>query len=253
MSAYTGPVAVEAKNLTKKYDGFTAVDGIDFEIRSGECFGFLGPNGAGKTTTVKMIYGMMPSTTGTLSVLDFDTQQDARRLKALIGVVPDEENLDVDLNVMENLEIYASYFGIPKRKALEKGRMLLEFMEIEGRSGSTIDELSNGMKRRLQLARALLNDPKLLILDEPTTGLDPQMRHHLWTKLRDLKRQGMTQVLTTHYMEEAAQLCDRLAIMDKGHIIESGKPAALVAKHGQSDLEGVFLKLTGRRLVNENH
>lgn len=250
MSAQAGPPAVRAENLAKTYDGLVAVNGIDFEIRPGECFGFLGPNGAGKTSTVKMIYGLMPPTSGILSVLGFDTQIDARRLKAEIGVVPDEYNLDVDLTVIENLEVYANFFGIPRGAARDKAHDLLVFMEMEAKSRKTIDELSNGMKRRLLLARALINNPRLLILDEPTTGLDPKMRRHLWIKLGELKSKGMTQVLTTHYMEEAAELCDRLAIMDAGCIIERGIPDELVKKHGQPDLEAVFLKLTGRRLGN---
>jgi lipooligosaccharide transport system ATP-binding protein len=250
MNTQAGLPAVRAESLTKQYNGLVAVNKIDFEIKPGECFGLLGPNGAGKTSTVKMICGMMPPTAGLLSVLGYDTQRDARLMKANIGVVPDEYNLDVDLTVMENLEVYANFFNLPKDAARDKAVELLSFMEIVDKSRDTIDELSNGMKRRLLIARALINSPSLLILDEPTAGLDPKMRHHIWTKLGDLKRQGMTQILTTHYMDEAARLCDRLAIMDHGRIIERGEPAALVAKHGQPDLEAVFLKLTGRRLVN---
>ncbi len=242
--------AVRAVNLTKQYNGLVAVNGIDFDIEPGECFGFLGPNGAGKTSTVKMIYGMMPPTAGVLSVLGYDTLIDARLMKAKIGVVPDEYNLDLDLTVIENLEVYANYFDLTREPAREKARELLRFVEMVDKSKDAIDDLSNGMKRRLLLARALINNPSLLILDEPTTGLDPKMRRHLWTKLGELKRQGVTQILTTHYMEEAAQLCDRLAIMDHGRIIERGVPAELVEKHGQPDLEAVFLKLTGRRLGN---
>lgn len=241
-------VVVHAEGLTKAYDGFTAVSGIGFDIRRGECFGFLGPNGAGKTTTVKMIYGMYPPTAGRLNVLGLDMNRDSRQAKRSIGVMPEETNLDVDLNVIENLETYGNYFDIPRRQTRERALELLRFVELDGHAVSVIDSLSNGMKRRVLLARALINEPRLLVLDEPTTGLDPQMRHLLWDRLRVLKKQGVTQILTTHYMDEAAELCDRLVIMDEGRIIERGAPDELVRRYKQPHLEGVFLKLTGRGL-----
>lgn len=246
----TTQAIVDARQLTKRYKDFLAVDGIDFAIQPGECFGFLGPNGAGKTTTTRMIYGMIPPTSGQLMVFGLDITQDARQARYNIGVVPEESNLDVDLNVIENLEIYGSFFDIRVQDARSKAAELLKFVELEGRENAEIDALSNGMRRRLLLARALINDPKLLILDEPTTGLDPHIRHLFWDKLRSLRKAGMTQILTTHYMDEAAELCDRLIIMDYGKIVAHGSPQELVETHGEENLEGVFLKLTGRRFTD---
>lgn len=242
---------VLATDLVKTYDKLLAVDHINFSIRPGECFGLLGPNGAGKTTTIKMIYGMLPLSGGSLTVLNLDINKHPRKVKSAIGVVPEEINLDIDLDVTENLEIYANYFNIPKLKAADTARDLLQFLGMKAKKSSAIDELSNGMKRRLLLARALINNPSLLILDEPTTGLDPQMRRVIWEKLRILKEAGMTQILTTHYMTEASLLCDRLAIMDYGHIVDTGQPSELISKYNVEDLEEVFLKLTGRKLVPE--
>jgi len=236
---------VSARGLTKYYNNLVAVDRIDFDIFQGECFGFLGPNGAGKTTTIKMIYGMAPLTGGQLRVLGFDIEQNPREAKRRLGILPQEINLDWELNVLENLEIYANYFDIPRTTARKKAMALLEFLNLEGKINVTVEALSGGMKKRLLLARALLNDPELLILDEPTTGLDPQARHLIWEKLRELKKRKVTQILTTHYMEEASQLCDRVVIMDKGKIIAQGSPREL---SGHSTLEDVFLKLTGRKL-----
>lgn len=236
---------VSARGLTKYYNSLAAVDGIDFDIFQGECFGFLGPNGAGKTTTIKMIYGMAPLTGGQLRVLGFDIEQNPREAKRRVGILPQEINLDWELNVLENLEIYANYFDIPRLTARKKAMELLRFLNLEEKINVTVEALSGGMKKRLLLARALLNDPELLILDEPTTGLDPQARHLIWEKLRELKKRNVTQILTTHYMEEAAQLCDRVVIMDRGKIIAQGEPAQL---SGHSTLEDVFLKLTGRKL-----
>jgi lipooligosaccharide transport system ATP-binding protein len=250
MNPETAASALTADKLTKSYDSFVAVDGISFSIRPGECFGILGPNGAGKTTTVKMISGVSAPTAGRLDVLGFDPARQPRALKAAIGVVPDENNLDIDLSVQANLEVYAGFFNFPRAAAKTKSQELLRFVGLEDKAKLAVDELSNGMKRRLLLARALLNDPRLLILDEPTAALDPSIRHQLWEKMRDLKARGMTQILTTHYMDEAAKMCDRLIIMDRGHIVELGEPAALVNKHNQPDLEAVFLKLTGRKLAN---
>lgn len=222
---------VIAEKLIKRFDGFTAVDAIDFTIRKGEIFGFLGPNGAGKTTTIKMIYGMSPPTGGSLSVLGLDVRRNIREIKQRIGVVPQETNLDTELSVIENLEVYANYFGIPRKDARNISLELLEFLHLEERANMMVDFLSGGMKRRLLLARALLNNPELLILDEPTTGLDPQARHIIWSKLRSLKEQGVTLIVTTHYMEEASQLADRLVIMDEGTIIAEGSPAELIERH----------------------
>ncbi|MHB8840734.1 MAG: ABC transporter ATP-binding protein [Candidatus Aquicultor sp.] len=222
---------ITADNLVKRFNGLTAVDGISLRIRRSEIFGFLGPNGAGKTTTIKMIYGMSPPTSGGLTVLGLDVREDIRKIKARIGVVPQETNLDNELSVLENLEIYANYFGIPKNTARERAMDLLQFIHLEERTKTMVDALSGGMKRRLLLARALLNEPELLILDEPTTGLDPQARHLIWDKLRSLKEQHVAMVLTTHYMDEAAQLCDRVVIMDQGKIIAEGPPMGLVEKY----------------------
>ncbi len=221
-------VVIEARKLVKKYGDQEVLKGIDFDIVEGECFGFLGPNGAGKTTTIRMIYCYTPLTSGRLSVFGMSVAEQPRRIKAAIGVVPQENNLDPDLTVLENLLVYARYFNIPRREAERRTRRLLEFVHLADRSASLIPQLSGGMKRRLVLARALVNQPKLLILDEPTTGLDPQARRLIWQKLRELKAAGTTIVLTTHYMEEAAQLCDRLVIMDQGKILVEGEPQSLV-------------------------
>jgi lipooligosaccharide transport system ATP-binding protein len=220
---------IEARALRKRYGSFTAVDGIDCEVVRGECFGFLGPNGAGKTSTIRMIGCVSPVTEGSLRVLDMDPARDARRIKARLGVVPQEDNLDPDLTVLENLLAYARYFDIRRAEALTRSREVLELMALTEKSDETIDALSGGMKRRLTVARALISRPEMLILDEPTTGLDPQARQLFWQKLRQLKREGMTMLLTTHYMEEAAQLCDRVIIMDRSQIIARGTPSELIA------------------------
>lgn len=219
---------IEAQNLVKTFNGFTAVAGVSFSVKKGECFGFLGPNGAGKTTTLRMIYGMSPPRSGSLSVLGFDAFTRMAEIKSRIGVVPQDNNLDPDLNVLENLLLYAMYFDVPKKEAQSRAQELLGFVNLWDKRAEKVDKLSGGMKRRLIIARALINQPQLLILDEPTTGLDPQSRHLLWEKLRELKSQGITQLLTTHYMEEAYQLCDRIIIMDQGKIIEEGNPRTLV-------------------------
>jgi lipooligosaccharide transport system ATP-binding protein len=219
---------IEAANLTKKYKDILAVNDISFTITKGKCFGFLGPNGAGKSTTMKMIYGLSPVTSGKLNVFGLDIQKNLSRIKAKLGVVPQENNLDPDLNVYENLLIYANYFGIPRDKAVSKAKELLKFVNIEEKADKKADALSGGMKRRLIIARALVNDPNMLILDEPTTGLDPQSRHLLWDKLFELKAKGITLLLTTHYMDEAYHLCDYIYIMDKGKIITQGSPRELI-------------------------
>lgn len=222
---------VIAKDLTKVFDGLTAVKGISFTVTRGERVGFLGPNGAGKTTTIRMIYGMSPPTSGSLYVLGLDIGRDIREIKKGLGVIPQETNLDTELSIRENLEVYANYFGIPKKVARGRIRELLKFIQLEERAETMVDTLSGGMKRRLLLARALLNNPKLLILDEPTTGLDPQARRLIWEKLRSLKEQHVTLILTTHYMDEASQLCERLIIMDEGRIIAEGEPRRLIETH----------------------
>ncbi len=215
----------------KRYGDFTAVDHIAFEVRQGEVFGFLGPNGAGKTTTMKMIQCVSPKTSGRLEVfaMDVDTQQ--REIKRLLGVVPQETNLDPDFSVYENLVVYARYFDMPREEASARAEELLEFVQLQEKRDVSIEKLSGGMKRRLILARALVNDPRLLILDEPTIGLDPQARHLIWEKLRSLQARGNTIVITTHYMEEAQRLCDRLVIMDNGRIFVEGNPEALVRQY----------------------
>jgi len=222
---------IEAKNLTKRFGDFTAVDGINFSIESGECFGFLGPNGAGKTTTMSMIYCLSPITSGDIKIIGLTPKKDGAKIKSIIGVVPQNDNLDLELTVEENLIVYSRYFGIGRSESAQRISGLLEFMELEKKRKSKIKELSGGMVRRLVLIRALLNNPKILILDEPTTGLDPQVRHLIWQKLRELKLSGVTMLLTTHYMEEAARLCDRLVIMDRGKILLIGNPQELVDKH----------------------
>jgi lipooligosaccharide transport system ATP-binding protein len=219
---------VSARGLTKKYGDFTAVDGIDFEIQEGECFGFLGPNGAGKTTTVRMIHCVSPVTAGTLTVDGSPAGVDNRALKKKTGVIPQEITLDIDLTVYENLLVFARFFDIPKREAKARIAELLKFVELETRRDSKIDQLSTGMKRRLLVARALLNKPRVIIADEPTTGLDPQARHLIWQRLRQLKAQGVTLILTTQYMEEAQQLCDRLVVMHQGKILKAGDPRGLI-------------------------
>ncbi|MFA5383086.1 MAG: ABC transporter ATP-binding protein [Eubacteriales bacterium] len=253
---------VIAENLLKKYNGFVAVRDVNFRIRKNECFGFLGPNGAGKTSLVKMIYGFSPVTSGKLTVLGMDAKTNIRNIKRLLGVVPQENNLDPDLKVLQNLLVYAGFFGIDAHLARERAEELLEFFGLKEKAGEIVESLSGGMKRRLTIARALINKPDLLILDEPTTGLDPQARHMVWQRLRLLKEQGVTLILTTHYMEEASQLCDRLVIMNLGEILVEGSPQKLVAdytaetsgqraqgeKEQPATLEDVFLKLTGRKL-----
>ena len=221
------PVIV-AKNLTKKYGDFTAVDGISFEINEGECFGFLGPNGAGKTTTIKMIHCVSPITSGSVTVFGQNSHIDNREIKKETGVVPQEITLDGDLTVYENLLVFARFFDIPGAVIKQRVAELLDFVELDGKRNSKIDEISTGMKRRLLVARALLNKPRLLIADEPTTGLDPQARHLIWQRLRSLKSVGTTLLLTTQYMEEAEQLCDRLVIMYEGRILKEGSPKKLV-------------------------
>jgi lipooligosaccharide transport system ATP-binding protein len=221
-------VLIEARALTKRFGDLVAVDGIDFEVVRGECFGLLGPNGAGKTSTIRMICCVSPMSGGRLRVLGMDPAVEPRAIKARLGVVPQDDNLDSDLSVTENLRAYARYFDIPSKEAAERADEVLSLMALTDKTDEQIGNLSGGMKRRLTVARALISRPELLILDEPTTGLDPQARQLFWRKLRQLKREGMTMLLTTHYMEEAAQLCDRINIMDGSKIIARGTPDELV-------------------------
>jgi len=219
---------IVANNLTKRYGDFTAVDSISFEIKEGECFGFLGPNGAGKTTTIKMIHCVSPITAGSVTVFGKRSHIDNRNIKLETGVIPQEITLDGDLTVYENLLVFAKFFDIPGAEIKKRAAELLDFVELDSKRNSKIDEISTGMKRRLLVARALINKPKLIIADEPTTGLDPQARHLIWQRLRSLIHQGTTLVLTTQYMEEAEQLCDRLVIMHQGRILKEGSPRKLV-------------------------
>jgi len=227
---------IEGRELTKRFGSFVAVDAIDFDVQPGEAFGFLGPNGAGKTSTMRMIACVSPVSGGTLRVLGLDPAADGPSIRARLGVVPQEDSLDTELTVLDNLLVYGRYFDLPRAVIRERAEELLAFMQLSERRGDRVDPLSGGMKRRLTIARALVNQPELLLLDEPTTGLDPQARHLLWERFYQLKRQGVTTVLTTHYMEEAEQLCDRLVIMDGGHIVAEGSPRDLVARHATRDV-----------------
>jgi lipooligosaccharide transport system ATP-binding protein len=235
-------IVLSASDLTKRYGSFTAVDGISFDVSKGECFGFLGPNGAGKTTTMRMITNHLPVTEGSLSVLGMQVMANARKVKARIGVVPQETNLDTDVKVLDNLLLYSRYHGIPMKEARKRALELLEFFQLADHIQSPIPQLSGGMQRRLLIARGLINEPELLILDEPTTGLDPQARHVIWQKLRQLQAQGVTLILTTHYMDEAWQLCDRLVIIDHGRILVKGSPDELIRRHAGSEVMEIRLR-----------
>jgi lipooligosaccharide transport system ATP-binding protein len=224
-------LAVEARGLEKRFDETVAVDGIDLDVPVGGCFGFLGPNGAGKTTTIKMITCVSPPTAGELHVLGDDVRDDRRKIKARLGVVPQGMTLDGDLTARENLISFGAYHSLPRREAERRADELLAFAQLSDREEAQVDALSGGMQRRLLIARALVNDPELLVLDEPTTGLDPQARHLVWERLRRLKREGKTLLLTTHYMEEAAQLCDEIVVLDHGRVIAHGTPRELVQAH----------------------
>jgi lipooligosaccharide transport system ATP-binding protein len=227
---------ISARNLTKKYKDFAAVDGISFEVAPGESFGLLGPNGAGKSTTMRMIGAVSTRTSGDLSILGLDPDSNGPAVRAQLGVVPQQDNLDQELRVRDNLVVYGRYFGIPRSQCLRRADELLEFAQLSDRAKSKVDDLSGGMKRRLTIARSLMNDPRLLLLDEPTTGLDPQARHVLWDRLFRLKEQGTTLLLTTHYMDEAEQLCDRLVVVDKGTIMAEGSPAALIREYSTREV-----------------
>jgi len=222
---------IQAEGLSKRFNGFLAVDGISFDVRPGECFGILGPNGAGKTSTIRMIYGFSPMTGGSLKVFEIPVSRGWRDIKSRIGVCQQENNLDPDLTVQQNLEVFARYFDIDKQEARERTSRLLEFIALDHRTNAKVPELSGGMMRRLVLARSLINDPELLILDEPTTGLDPQSRHQVWERLEELRSRGLSILMTTHYMDEASRMCDRLVIMDHGKILVEGKPTDLIREH----------------------
>ncbi|MCU1491303.1 MAG: putative transporter ATP-binding protein [Acidimicrobiaceae bacterium] len=228
MPATPSGLAVRARALRKEFGSFAAVDGIDFDIARGEAFGFLGPNGAGKTSTMRMIACMSPRTGGELEVRGMDPATDGRAIRAGIGLVPQEDALDTELSVLDNMLVYGRYFGIPRRAVRARAEQLLEFAQLSERSDAKVDALSGGMRRRLVIARALISSPDLVILDEPTTGLDPQARHLVWERLYRLKQEGVTLVLTTHYMDEAEQLCDRLVVMDRGRIAAEGPPRQLI-------------------------
>ncbi|HEY4767898.1 MAG TPA: ABC transporter ATP-binding protein [Candidatus Limnocylindria bacterium] len=229
-------ILVHARGLTKRFSGLTAVDGVNFDVRTGEAFGFLGPNGAGKTSTMKMIACASPVTDGDLSVIGMDPRTQSAQIKARLGVVPQTDNLDAELTVLENLLMYARYFDIPMSVARPRAADLLEFMQLSERAKEQVEPLSGGMKRRLTIARALINEPELLILDEPTTGLDPQARHLLWERLYRLKQRGATLIITTHYMDEAEQLCDRLVVMDKAKIVAEGSPRELIERYSTREV-----------------
>jgi lipooligosaccharide transport system ATP-binding protein len=230
-------VIVKARGLTKRFDhDVLAVDHIDFDVYKGECVGFLGPNGAGKTTTVRMIYCFYPVTEGELTVAGLNVSTQAREIKGRIGVSPQEDNLDPDFSVIKNLQVYARYFGVPKEEATKRAMQLLKFFALDEKCDASIYQLSGGMKRRLIMARALINEPKILLLDEPTTGLDPQGRHLVWDEIRTLRKQGVTIILTTHYMDEAAALCDRILIVDNGKLIQVGAPNELIKQFAGEDV-----------------
>jgi lipooligosaccharide transport system ATP-binding protein len=239
---------VVATGLTKTFESLVAVDAVDFEVRRGEVFGFLGPNGAGKTSTMRMIGCTSPRTGGALSVIGMDPATHAAEIKARLGVVPQIDNLDIELTVRENLEMYARYFDVPKDVAGDRINELLDFVQLSERAKDKVEPLSGGMKRRLTIARALVNEPSLLLLDEPTTGLDPQARHLVWDRLYRLKQRGVTLVITTHYMDEAEQLCDRLVVMDKAKIVAEGSPRDLINRY--STREVLELRLSDEQRDN---
>jgi len=255
------PVAVRARGLVKVFAGLRAVDGVDFDIPFGRCFGFLGPNGAGKTTTLKMLMGLADFDEGELSVLGESLPDRARAVRARVGLVPQADNLDPDFTVRENLFMYARFFGLSREAVAERVDELLAFADLMHKADHRVDQLSGGMQRRLTIARALVNDPDVVVLDEPTTGLDPQMRHVIWGRLIELRARGVTLVLTTHYMEEAERLCDELVVMDHGRILDQGSPAALIERHVEPDVielrgevsDGMFATLSSMCLRTERH
>jgi lipooligosaccharide transport system ATP-binding protein len=236
MSNVTSGPVLDAQDLVKKFGDFTAVKGVSFAVERGESFGFLGPNGAGKTSTMRMISAVSKPTSGSLSILGLNPLTDGAEIRGRLGVVPQEDTLELELSVRLNLEMFGRYFDIPRKVLRERADELLEFTQLSDRANNKVDELSGGMKRRLTIARALMNQPELLILDEPTTGLDPQARHLLWERLYRLKREGVTLIITTHYMDEAEQLCDRLVVMDHGSIVAEGPPRDLITQHSTREV-----------------
>lgn len=234
-SSTRAPV-ISARELTKTFGDFRAVDGIDIEVRAGEAFGFLGPNGAGKSSTMRMIGCVSPVTSGSLEIFGLDPASHGREIRARLGVVPQLDQLDNELTVMENLVVYGRYFDIGRAECRRRASELLEFVQLTERAASTVEPLSGGMKRRVTIARSLMNEPEMLLLDEPTTGLDPQARHVLWDRLYRLKQRGVTLVITTHYMDEAEQLCDRLVVMDKGRIVAEGSPRELIERYSTREV-----------------
>lgn len=252
---------IKAEEIYKNFDGFPAVQGVSFQVAKGECFGLLGPNGAGKTSIVKMVYGFSPVTAGRLLVFGENIMESLRTIKARIGVVPQEDNLDPELSVLENLLVYAGYFRIHKAEAMKRALEILDFMDLKDKRDAVVEHLSGGLKRRLTIGRALINKPELLILDEPTTGLDPVARHLVWQRLRRLKDGGTTILLTTHYLEEADQLCDRLVILYRGKIMEEGSPGELIQRHvglealelGTASLPDDFVSSLGEEHIKAWH
>jgi lipooligosaccharide transport system ATP-binding protein len=240
---------VHARGLVKRFGALTAVDGIDFDVQRGEAFGFLGPNGAGKTSTMRMIGCVSPPSGGTLRILDLDPIRDGPEIRARLGVVPQQDTLDMELTVRENIFIYGRYFGLPRSGLRKRADELIDFVQLTERADDKVEPLSGGMKRRLTIARSLINEPSVLLLDEPTTGLDPQARHTVWDRLFRLKQRGVTLILTTHYMDEAEQLCDRLVVMDKGKIAAEGSPRELIQRY--STREVVELRFPGETRPDE--
>jgi len=230
------PPVISSRGLTKRFASRLAVDSVDFDIYPGRCFGFVGPNGAGKTTTLRMAMGLTPLSGGTLSVFGLPVSENASAIRARVGIVPQADNLDPDFTVEENLYVYASFFGLSRRQVAPRIESLLEFVSLSDRRRARTDTLSGGLQRRLTIARALINDPELVVLDEPTTGLDPQARHLIWERLTELKLRGKTLLLTTHYMEEAERLCDDLLIMDSGRILDQGSPRQLIERHVEPEV-----------------
>ena len=239
---------IEIKGLVKDYGEKHAVKGVDLAVRKGELFGLLGPNGAGKTTTMRIIHCFMPPTSGEVRIFGMSVTDSPSEIKARMGVMPQDDNLDPDLNTLDNLIVYARYFDIPASVSRPRAKRLLEFLEISDEARTNVQKLSGGMRRRLILARTLINEPKLVVLDEPTTGMDPRSRHSVWDALNKLRQEGKTILMSTHYMEEAEVLCDRVAIIYEGLIVETDTPAAMMERHSCGNLEEVYLKLTGRRL-----
>jgi len=236
VAGQNGQLLIQARGLVKRFGELAAVDAIDFDLQRGEAFGFLGPNGAGKTSTMRMIGCVSPVTDGTLRVFGLDPGRDGVEIRGRLGVVPQQDTLDMELTVRENIVIYGRYFGLPRKELGARADELLEFVELTERANDKVEPLSGGMKRRLTIARSLVNDPEVMLLDEPTTGLDPQARHVVWDRLYRLKRQGVTLVLTTHYMDEAEQLCDRLVVMDKGKIVAEGSPRELIERYSTREV-----------------